>query len=131
MDMPTPSEPVRMWLANLLAQHEPVVAALHALAGSVAPAAHEMVYHGALGYGPSDSGYDRVLYVAVFASHVDLGFEYGASLNDPARLVAGSGARMRHVTIRLAEDCAHPALRPLVGQAWANGLRSAAQRRSR
>jgi hypothetical protein len=38
-------------------------------------------------------------YVNVFTSHVNVGFFLGATLNDPARLLQGSGKRMRHVKL--------------------------------
>jgi hypothetical protein len=39
-------------------------------------------------------------YVNVFTSHVNVGFFRGAELPDPARLLQGSGKRMRHVKLR-------------------------------
>jgi hypothetical protein len=39
-------------------------------------------------------------YVNVFTSHVNVGFFQGASLADPARLLEGTGKRMRHVKLR-------------------------------
>ena len=39
-------------------------------------------------------------YVNIFASHVNVGFFHGAALKDPARLLQGSGKRMRHVKLR-------------------------------
>jgi hypothetical protein len=38
--------------------------------------------------------------VNVFTSHVNVGFYQGASLDDPAELLQGSGKRMRHVKLR-------------------------------
>jgi len=38
-------------------------------------------------------------YVNVFSSHVNVGFYHGASLSDPARLLQGTGKRMRHVKL--------------------------------
>ena len=45
-------------------------------------------------------------YVGAFAAHVNVGFFHGASLDDPAGLLDGSGRRMRHVKLRpgLARD---------------------------
>jgi hypothetical protein len=39
-------------------------------------------------------------YVNVFKSHTNVGFFYGAHLDDPARLLEGSGKNMRHVKVR-------------------------------
>jgi hypothetical protein len=36
-------------------------------------------------------------YVNVFTSHVNVGFFHGASLEDPSRLLQGTGRFMRHV----------------------------------
>src|SRR5690606_5483128 len=38
-------------------------------------------------------------YVNVFSRHVNVGFFAGASLNDPAGLLVGTGKRMRHIKI--------------------------------
>jgi len=129
MNASTTPELVRAWLAKVPSQHEPVVAAVRALVFSVAPEARETIYHDALGYGPSDSGIDRLLYVSVFRAHVNLGFFYGGFTPDPDGLLIGSGKRMRHVKLTTTEDCANPALRRLLAEAWAIGLRCVAQRR--
>jgi hypothetical protein len=39
-------------------------------------------------------------YVNVFTAHVNVGFFHGAALPDPARLLQGTGKRMRHVKLR-------------------------------
>lgn len=40
-----------------------------------------------------------VAYVDSFTSHVNVGFFYGAFLDDPAGLLQGSGKGMRHVKV--------------------------------
>lgn len=39
-------------------------------------------------------------YVNVFTAHVNVGFFLGAWLNDPSRLLKGTGKRMRHVKLK-------------------------------
>jgi hypothetical protein len=39
-------------------------------------------------------------YVNAFTHHVNVGFFHGASLRDPARLLEGTGKRMRHVKLQ-------------------------------
>ena len=39
-------------------------------------------------------------YVAVFTSHVNIGFFRGATLRDPAHLLLGTGKLMRHVKLK-------------------------------
>ena len=41
-----------------------------------------------LGYGPTDSGFDRNFYITVFATYVNLGFFFGGFLPDPEGLLA-------------------------------------------
>lgn len=133
MNISTPSASVQVqaWLAKLPAQHEPVVAALRTLIFSAAPDAHETVYHDALGYGPADSGFDRILYISTFRAHVNLGFFYGGELHDPEGLLIGSGKRMRHIKLTSPQDCENPAIQTLLEEAWTVGLRHIAKRRGK
>ncbi len=59
-------------------------------------------------------------YVNVFTAHVNVGFFQGASLPDPARLLIGTGKRMRHVKLRLGEAVDAVALRDLIAAAYAD-----------
>jgi hypothetical protein len=83
--------------------------------------AHEFLYHDALGYGPTEKGFDRVMYVAVFPEHINLGFFFGASLDDPSRLLSGEGKRMRHVKVHTVDDAERKEIRKLVREAWRQG----------
>lgn len=40
-------------------------------------------------------------YVNIFSAHMNVGFYFGANLDDPAGMLEGSGKRMRHVKLRL------------------------------
>jgi len=57
-------------------------------------------------------------YVNVFTAHVNVGFFQGAVLADPARLLQGSGKRMRHVTLKPGVVIDHAALRELIERAY-------------
>jgi hypothetical protein len=57
-------------------------------------------------------------YVNSFKSHVNVGFFYGAALEDPAGLLEGSGKRMRHVKLKPGLDVKTAALRELIGAAY-------------
>jgi hypothetical protein len=43
-------------------------------------------------------------YVAVFKSHTNVGFFYGAYLDDPTGLLEGTGKNMRHVKLKPGHD---------------------------
>ena len=123
MNISTPNEQVRDWLNKLPADKKPAVNNLRRLIASVAPEAHEIIYHDGLGYGPTDSGFDRILYVTIFEKHINLGFFFGGFLNDPQELLLGSGKRMRHIKIGYTQDSDNPAIKSLLEQAWPDGLK--------
>lgn len=67
-------------------------------------------------------------YVAVFTSHVDVGFFHGAELDDPAGLLQGTGKYMRHVKVRPGVEVDREALGALIHAAHADlGARLAAE----
>lgn len=57
-------------------------------------------------------------YVGAFKNHVNVGFFSGAFLKDPARLLEGTGKRMRHVKLRPGENVDTAALGGLVSLAY-------------
>ena len=59
-------------------------------------------------------------YVNVFTSHVNVGFFQGASLPDPARLLLGSGKRMRHVKLTTETPTDGAALTRLIEAAYSD-----------
>lgn len=71
----------------------------------------------AIGYGPSDRLQDGVLHIAVYAKHVNLGFNHGATLDDPFEILKGTGKRIRHITIKTSADLARPEVRAYVRRA--------------
>jgi hypothetical protein len=46
--------------------------------------------------------------------HVTLGFHYGTSLDDPERLLEGTGKNIRHVKLRTPQDLRQQGLKQLV-----------------
>jgi hypothetical protein len=59
-------------------------------------------------------------YVNSFKSHVNVGFFRGAQLEDPARLLEGSGKRMRHVKLEPGREPNAAALGDLIDAAYAD-----------
>ena len=59
-------------------------------------------------------------YVDAFTSHVNVGFFYGAWLDDPAGLLQGNGKRMRHVKLHPGRQVNAAALRELIDAAYAD-----------
>jgi hypothetical protein len=57
-------------------------------------------------------------YVRAFSAHANVGFFYGAFLDDRAAILEGSGRRMRHVKLRWGEPVNEPALVDLIAVAY-------------
>ena len=57
---------------------------------------------------------DGFCHVVVYSSHVNLGFNRGALLPDPARVLAGTGKSIRHITIRNHDELGRPVIRRLL-----------------
>jgi hypothetical protein len=57
-------------------------------------------------------------YVNAFKSHVNVGFFHGAFLKDPARLLEGTGKRMRHVKVKPGTEIDASALTALIRAAY-------------
>jgi len=62
-------------------------------------------------------------YIGVQKSHVNLGFYHGASLNDPAGLLEGTGKKLRHVKVRNMTEAKNPAIKKLILDAIAERRR--------
>lgn len=57
-------------------------------------------------------------YVNVFKAHINLGFFNGADLSDGAKLLQGTGKRMRHVKLGPAHDIDEEQLLRLIADAY-------------
>lgn len=73
------------------------------------------------GVGPKKMS-EHFCYIAFHKDHVNLGFNQGAQLPDPAGLLAGPGKTMRHTKISASKDLGEPALRTLLVEAAAHRL---------
>lgn len=60
---------------------------------------------------------EQFCYIAPQKNHVNLGFYYGADLDDPSRLLEGTGKKLRHIKIRSKNEVAKPELLQLLQRA--------------
>ena len=79
----------------------------------------------AIGYGTSDRLKDGIFHIAVYSKAVNLGFNDGATLADPKGILLGSGNRIRHLTIKTADDLKRPELRSYIRRARKQALADA------
>lgn len=79
----------------------------------------------AIGYGPSEKLGDGIFHIAVYTKGANLGFNDGATLDDPKGILEGTGNRIRHIKIRKPEDLERPELRAYIRRARKKALTEA------
>ena len=87
---------------------------------SRAPGSKELTYNNhvpAVAFTPTGALKHAFCHVAVYTKHVNLGFNRGAELDDPAGQLEGTGKRIRHVKIRARGDLRDPAIAALLDAA--------------
>ena len=106
-------------LLGYLASYDPHLAdltlALRELVLEEAPAAIESIFKGyAVTIAFSFTGKplkDGFCHIVTYDSHVNLGFNRGAQLPDPNRVLAGTGKSIRHITIHNQHELDRPFFR--------------------
>src|SRR5205085_7655319 len=68
----------------------------------------------AIGYGTSDRLRDGIFHIAVYSKHVNLGFNDGATLDDPKGILEGNGNRIRHIAIKTIADLKRAEIRAYI-----------------
>jgi len=90
-----------------------------------APGATELIYDAynavTVAYSFTDRLQEAFCHVAAYREHVNLGFNRGAGLADPERLLAGTGTSIRHIRIATVGDLRRPGVRSLVRAAVKQG----------
>ena len=112
------SEQLDDYILSFSPELQALIRTLREIARKSMPEAHEMIYHGALGYSFTASPLDRICYIAPQKNYVNLGFFFGTHLPDPHCLLVGEGKRMRHIKVRSTEEASHPGLEQLLQEAW-------------
>jgi hypothetical protein len=91
---------------------------LRAMVLEEAPDAIEVIWDAysavAIGFSFTGKLKDQFCHIASYARHVNLGFDYGATLPDPQKVLAGTGTRIRHIKVASLKDLAKPYLRTYV-----------------
>ena len=65
------------------------------------------------GVGPKKMS-EHFAYIMPHKSHVNLGFMYGADLEDPSNLLEGTGKKLRHIKLRTMDDLNHSGVKKLM-----------------
>lgn len=112
-------------LARMLQSYSPEVQSTFAAARSAvimqAPTAVELLYdsYNAVASAYSFTGRlrDAFCHLAAYSQHVNLGFNRGAELTDPSRLLQGSGKLIRHIRVTSSADVEKPLVVALIREA--------------
>jgi len=119
-----PLSPSRQ-LEGFLGRYAPEVRALARTAlgrlRRLLPGAVQLVYDNynalAIGFGPTERASQAIVSLALYPRWVSLFFLNGVVLDDPNRLLKGSGNRVRHVVLKSASQLDEPAILALLREA--------------
>jgi hypothetical protein len=107
MSRPVPAELID-FLAPFSDEVHELALGLRARVLTVMPNAHEFVWDAtnavSLAYTPATQWQDSVVHIASYTKWVNLGFNEGASLDDPLGILVGTGAHIRHVRFGAVGD---------------------------
>jgi Domain of unknown function (DU1801) len=111
--------------AGFLAQFSPEVravakAALAAMRKRL-PGAIEFVYDNyyalVVGFGPTERPSEAIFSIVIYPRHVSLCFLFGAELDDPQKILQGSGNQIRHIRLENAATLDEPEVKVLIAEA--------------
>jgi hypothetical protein len=94
--------------------------ALREMVLNEAPRATETVFRGyalSTAYSFTEKWTEGFCHIVVYPRHVNIGFNRAAELDDPDRLLIGSGKIIRHLTVAEQDDLKKPYLRAFIGAA--------------
>jgi len=90
------------------------------------PQCNELVYdnYNALAFGPSltEKAGDVFCSIAVFAKHVNFGFNRGSEINDPDGILIGKGSLYRYITVKNINQFPESEIKLLVKDAYDNAM---------
>jgi hypothetical protein len=118
--------PAKQWDGFLARFNPPIVALVKAALTRIRkrlPGATELVYDNynalVIGFGATERASDATFSLAIYPRWVNLFFLQGAKLDDPAELLQGSGAVVRHIVLSDPKLLDDPGVRNLMDRALA------------
>ena len=114
---------LRGLIARFAPAHQRLIGTMRRWLRKRLPTAHELVYEYydffVISYSPNERGYEGVLAIRASANGVELYFNRGKELPDPAKLLRGSGKQTRSIHMEGASTLARPAVARLIDEAIA------------
>ena len=116
---------LRGFIAKFAAADQRLIRAVRSAMRKRLPSAQEMVYDNynffVIGYSPTDRPSDAILSITARAGSVGLCFVHGATLDDPAGILKGSGNQTRSIHLDSAARLSDPEVERLIAAAIAQG----------
>ncbi len=117
----TPEEQLAEFLQPYSPQVQELYHALRAKLRTKLPDACEVLWNATNVVGSeftwTGKGKDGFIHLPIYTKHVNLGFNQGAELQDPHKLLKGSGAKIRHIQIKSEAEFDDPRVQDLIDQA--------------
>src|SRR5258706_7764643 len=114
---------LRRLIAKFAPAHQRLIGAMRRWLRKHLPTAHEVVYEYrdffVISYSPNERGYEGVFAIRASANGVRLYFNRGKELQDPAKLLQGSGNTTRSMILEGAATLARPEVANLIDAAIA------------
>ncbi len=85
------------------------------------PDCNELLYHThalTAVFSVSDKLKDAFCMLPIYKAHLNLGFNKGTLLQDPYKLLTGTGNLIRHIDIKKASDYKNPKVKALIKEAF-------------
>jgi hypothetical protein len=124
-----PKEEVNDLMKFLLPYPEKVKAAalwLREFVWDLYPDTNELIYDNynavAFGWSPTDKAGDVFCSIAVFADHVNFGFNRGVDIDDPGNMLLGDGSQYRYIKVKDREDIQEWYVKQLLEEAYQNAV---------
>ena len=124
-----PKEEVNELVKFLLPYPDKVKAAalwLREFVWDLYPDTNELIYDNynavAFGWSPTDKAGDVFCSIAVFADHVNFGFNRGVDIDDPGNMLLGDGSQYRYIKVKDKEDFQEWYIKQLLEEAYQNSL---------
>ena len=116
---------LRGFIAKFAAADQRLIRAVRSAMRKRLPSAQELVYDNynffVIGYSPTDRPSDAILSITARAGSVGLCFVHGATLDDPAGILKGSGNQTRSIHLDSAARLSDPEVEQLIAAAIAQG----------
>lgn len=93
---------------------------------NIYPETNELIYDNynavAFGWSLTDKAGDVFCSIAIYSNHINFGFNRGADIDDPAKMLLGNGSQYRYLRVKDKEDFPEWYMKQLLEAAYQHAL---------